>query len=364
MVNVSALDALPTPEAVADDLEKIVSHLSRYKDLTLAALRSLPSVAAWRAGRDGLTERERSNLAIVASISAAVGRFLHDPSKQALEELFTFHRPDTDLGVRQEAAGDHLGITADAMRKGRQKGLLRDLADELFRGEMAWCLDQVAVTASASAWYRVLEWERSLTVDPKKPTRQVWETRILLRCCTSAHPIYTTVQKWTGSGREDAKTVRILSGPQDEGDPFKHRLIAVRPEQRSVDAFTLYVFDLGHLVSPGQEVELRYRQVLTDEAGTLEPSIGFSTMIHPEARLVRLRASVPGVQEADAYVYDAPRSSAMLLDGSPTAQTYALPNHADQEPVKIGRDSEGYVTFKVTDDVPGRRYEIWWGPLS
>jgi hypothetical protein len=366
MTNASTLDALPTPEAVADDLEKIVSNLGRYKNLTLAALRSLPSIRAWGVGRDGFTERERSNLAIVAAISSAVDRFLHDPGKQALEELFTFQHPGTDLGARQDAAGVHLGITGDGMRKGRQKALLRDLGDELFRGEVAWCLDQVAATADAQAgtWYRVLEWERSLTVDPKKPTRQVWDTRILLRCRTPAHPIYTTVQKWTGQETEDAKTVTILSGPQDKDDPFRHRLLAVRPEQRAVDAFTLYVFDLGHLVVPDQEIELRYRQVLTDAAGTSKPMVGFSTLIHPEARLVRLRASVPEIDEADVYVFRVPGNSAVPLDGGPTAQTYRLPSYSDQAPQKIKRGNDGYLTYEIAENVPGGRYELWWGSLT
>lgn len=365
------LDFLPSAEAVADDLDNVVVRLDRYKSLTLPSLRALPSVRGWRTSDPRASERERSNLAIVATVYGAIDR-LEDSRRTALEELFTFEDLGADLGDRQEAAGRHLGIGADAMRKSRQRILMRELAEEIYRGELAWCLDQLTamIHNPSGTWYRILEIERTLVIDPRRPERQEWTARYVLRSCAPAHPIVVIPQGWSGSGSEEPGDLTVLSGQapmhraiDPEDDIFTHRFLRARPIQHGIATYHAYIFDLGLPVPPGQEVELAYHQVLTDDRQTFKPVIGASCIGHPEMRRISMRVSAPNVKSAHAYKI-APTSAVPPWDcaGALPASYAASGRSAGSEDVPRGAD--GFLTYERTSDLTGYRFEMWWGPFE
>ena len=365
------LDFLPSAEAVAEDLENVVVHLARHRSLTLASLRALPSVRGWRTSDPRVSERERSNLAIVATAYRAIDR-LEDSRRTALEELFTFEALGADLGDRQEAAGRHLGIGADAMRKSRQKTLMRELAEEIYRGELAWCLDQLTATIHnpSATWYRILEIERTLVIDPRQPARQEWTARYVLRSRTPAHPIVVIPQGWSGSGTEEPGDLTVLSGQAPtrisadvREDPFAHRFLGARPIQRGIDPYYAYIFDLGLPVPAGQEVELQYRQVLTDHRQTFKPVMGSSCIGHPDIRRIAMRASVPHVKSAHAYKI-APTGSIPPWDSAGALPASYVASGQVVESEDVARGADGLLTYERSADLSGHRFEMWWGPFE
>ncbi len=361
------LDTLPDPPAIADDLERIADNLDRWKSLSLSSLRALPTIRFWAPLPElgELPERQRSNEAIQFAITGATEQFQYEDEDKALDELLDFKHPMRTLGERQEQAAELLSKSAESIRKSLQRKLLEKLANEMFRVELAWCVDQIsAVTRGSELWYRMIEFERTVLIDPDDPRVQLWTTRILLRCKHPAQPIVLVPQGWSGSGEEPGE-LRVLSGPQKDHDPFRHRLLHVRPEHRSPKPFLLYIFDLGHFVGEGRTVELKYEQRLVDVGETFYPMIGLTTAPHPDLELIRFRVSDPDKSSEQATGYEL--KSAGHSEGSEApgvlVHGYNTPCYVlNEQPIQ--RDEDGYFTLEVRHPTHENRYELWWSNAS
>jgi hypothetical protein len=221
-------DAYPTPETLTDDLQKIVRDLDRWPNLPLAALRALPSIHLWNPPQgfdtryDDKSARDRSNLAIRQRIGEATARLAIEADREALSCLFTFNKPKLGVGKRQEGAAGHRETTEGSFRKSGERVLLGELANEMFRGEMAWTTRQLEPVSdlpsalSVNAWCRWVEFERSLEIDEKDIAIQRWTTRIVMRCVKPDHPFFVlpTTMVWRrryGAGKS-YNTVRARGG--------------------------------------------------------------------------------------------------------------------------------------------------------
>lgn len=341
---------LPSPTAVLEDLVRLNENLARWKSIELPALQSLPSVQPPRLGN--LPTTNSDNLAVSAIVRSAADRLPHEPDQRAAAALLDFHKPDRQIGERRDAAAKELGNPGggDSFRKGQERQLLRAIADEIYRGELNWSTDRLEEWQRSPTWFRMLEFERSLFVDPSRPTVQQWTTRIKLKAVASAHPLYVTWADWSGTGPEPGE-VDILSGPKD--GPHRHQLLRVRPASPGLSAMTVYVFDLGTWTARGQELELRYRQELEDRAGTFRAMIGCGTVAHPDIERITLRAKVPDAETAVAFC--------LKLDGTDLpANPYAAAPVAKTMERKIKRDRFGYFHFDLKSPRPSSRYELWW----
>lgn len=369
-------DDLPTPRVLVDDLEKILHDFARYEGLPLLALRALPSVQLWHASRIGrletrnsaefpspLDEQKRSNRAINVRIGEAIARMAIQEEGDALGELFDFGDIKLSLTKRYEAAAKHLGCSAENVRKVLEPKLLVTLADEMFRGELAWALRQLQPVGapsghlSVNAWGRLIELERSVILDEDDPRKQLWTSRLLIRCVKPDQPFWLVSSHWTGSGKMDDvfDNVTTLSGPQDGDARFRHRLLSVRPESDSADAYLLYLWDLGAPVFVGEDVELCWQQKFIDEKGTFKSFIGFGTEVHPELNKLRFRVKASPQSISEARGKQLTVQNGMLV-GSYPSQVARI---AVDEPIKA-RDLEGYFTYEPSEIVTGVRYELWW----
>jgi hypothetical protein len=360
-------DAYPTPETLTDDLEKIVHGLDRWPNLPLAALRALPSVRLWNPppGLDTRYEdksaRDRSNLAILQRIGEAIGRLALEADREALSCLFAFKTPKLGVGQRQKEAAPHRETTAGSFRKSGERILLEELADEMFRGEMAWTTRQLEPVSglanglSVNAWCRWTEFERLVEIGEENLANQRWTTRIVMRCVRPDHPFLVIPQRWSGGGDTEPGKVRILSGPK-EGEPFRHTLLSVRPESEATDTYNLYIWDLGAPVFVGDIVILHYEQTLTDSEGIFQPMIGFGTERHPDLTKVVLGAKIP--EQLASHVY----TKHLVTSRDLSAGSY-VPNVARAvTPSKsIKRDKEGLFSYTPQEVMPSAIYELHWG---
>lgn len=137
-------DVVPTPLEVEADLKQIVHNLKRWEALPLRALRALPSVRFWipppaeQAHPEEQSVRAVSNAAIRQRIEEAIARTALKEDQKTLASLFTFADPANKVKVRHEAAAKHQGVTTETFRKYSEPKLLRQFAEELFRGELEW----------------------------------------------------------------------------------------------------------------------------------------------------------------------------------------------------------------------------------
>jgi len=360
-------DAYPTPETLTDDLQKIVHGLDRWPNLPLAAMRVLPSVRLWNppqgldARYDDKSARDRSNLAIRQRVGEAIGRLALEADQEALSCLFTFNTPKLGVGQRQEKAAAHREATTGSFRKSGERILLGELADEMFRGEMAWTMRQLEPVSdlpnglSINAWCRWIEFERSVEIDEQHFAIQRWTTRIVMRVVKPDHPFLVVPQLWSGGGDTEPGKVTILSGPT-EGEPFQHALLCVRPESEATDAYNLYAWDLGAPVFVGDTVTLHYKQTLTDSDGVFQPIIGFGTERHPELTKIMLRAKIPERLAPHAY------TKHLMISSDLSASSYVPSVARAITPSKsVKRDEEGFFTYTPQEVVPSTIYELHWG---
>ena len=341
---------IPSPTAVFDDLVRLNENLTRWQSIELPALQSLPSVQPPMVGNTPASNGD--NLSVSGLVRVAAGQLAHRPDRKAAAALLDFGKPNRPIGERRDAAAEALGSPGggDSFRKGQERQLLRALADEIYRGELTWSMARLEEFQRSPTWFRLIEFERSLFVDPANPGKQEWTTRIKLRAAASAHPLYVTWADWSGTGSEPGN-VKILSGPKD--GPHRHQLLRVRPAAPGLSAMTVYVFDLGTWTARGQEVELRYRQELEDLAGTFRAMIGCGTVAHPDIERITLRANVPDVKAAVGF--------GLQLDGTDLpANPYAAAPIAKTMEREVARDRSGYFHLDVKNPRPSSRYELWW----
>jgi hypothetical protein len=149
--------------------------------------------------------------------------------------------------------------------------------------------------------------------------------------------------------------VTIRSGP-GEGEPFRHSLLCVRPESESIDAYNLYVWDLGAPVFVGDTVILHYEQVLTDSDGVFQPLIGVGTERHPELTKIVLQAKVPTSLTSRGYTKHL-TVNRDISAGSyvPSVARAATPSQS------VTRDKDGFFSYVPQKVVPGTTYELHWG---
>ncbi len=364
-------NALPTPMVLASDLERVVHGLDRYQGLELLALRALPSVQLWQPSSsrprlqttsgievDALTQRGTSNLALRVRICEAIGRIPLTKESDALTALFSFENPKLGIGERQTSAAKALGISQNGVKKGREEKLLHTLADEMFRGELAWAISQFQPTGvpqgiyPVNPWFELQAFHRSVVIDKDAPHEQTWTTHNIGRAIMPAQPYLVTPVNWSGTGKEPGE-LSILSGPQDEADPFKHKLLDVRPESASLYAWNLYIWDLRSPVFAGDEVDLHWQQKLIDLGATFLPYVGVATDSYPALKKISLRAKVPATRAWGKQ----------LINESGFAQSpYSSPiARSDGSPVvKLERDKEGYFTYEPQEILPGMTYELRW----
>jgi hypothetical protein len=285
-----------------------------------------------------------------------------DPDRRALAGLFAFIDPTLSVKDRQEAAICKLDVKIDSFRHGGERKLLRDLADEMFRGELGWTSAQIEATraehgvATLNRWCDELEFHRSVVFSETDSGEQTWATEIVLRCVRPEIPIFVAPQKWSGSGTEETiDTVEVLSG-QVESKPAKlrHRLLTIRPESDAGSGYTLYIWDLGEALRVGAEQTLSYTQRLRDSgSGTFQRFIGVGTAPHRQMRRIRLQAKAPDAHKAYIKTLELRTEVTVGAYSSQVAtQVGAL--------IPVDRDPEGFFTADITDITHGLSYELHW----
>jgi hypothetical protein len=365
-------DLLPTHDLLAEDLWTIVHGLSKWEAQPLLALRSLPSIrfsvvdGHFAVVGDGNVETKQgvpSNHIIPLRIDDAVGRIAEDKKRRALRALLAFTNPGTSVKERQEAAANKLGVKYETFRKG-ERSLLLELASEMFRGELAWAIYQFQPASSRepwsiNSWCQLLEFERSVVIDPKDVRRQTWTTRILLRCVKHDLPFYVTSQRWSGSGGDDSSKepgkITVLSKSQDGRSPAV--LCAIRPESDSQAAYNFYLWDLGGAPRVvGEEIEHEWQQELVDKDGSFMPYIGFETEVYPQLRKLRLRVKLSADVSAKVYAKRLTVRSGATANSYTTRVTEPLGT-----PIEVTTpDADGYFTYEPDELTSGPLYELWW----
>ena len=213
------LDDLPHPDDVAADLALLVHSLERFPALRLLGLDALPSVRDWRPpGRSKQhSEQERRALAIEYVITDVIE--VHPHSEAPRLGLLTFGDRERPMKDRQEDAAEALGLkSGDSFRKSRESGLLRALADNIYRHELLHSVrryDSIRDSARMGAtWWRTVELDWAVTVTAERPNEQLWQFRHILHCMTSVSlPMFVIILPWTGTGPHRPETVKAISGP-------------------------------------------------------------------------------------------------------------------------------------------------------
>lgn len=363
------LDDLPTPVDVASDLMTLVHSLKRFRVLRLPYLEALPSVRSWRplgqseqhSGADWRT------LAIESCLGDVLQALPQDTERLALEKLITLGDLDRDLKDRQDDAAAVLGASdGDSFRKSREKLLLEAFAVQVYRHELLSVVHAYKSLLDpyrmGTSWWRTLEEERAVTITAERPSEQLWEYRNLLRCMVPvAQPIYIALLPWTGSGPHKIDTVTVLSGPQrdDSFVEFSHRLLSIRRETPSARMGAMaYIWDLGVPLGVGDEVEIRFTQILVDHESTFRPHIGLFTREDTITRRICLRACVPPDMAVN------PRGE---MNRTPDwHRLYQIPQREWSPPVEMirfdGPDSDGFFVYEPASILPGHDYTLSFGP--
>jgi hypothetical protein len=353
---------LPTPESLAEDLEKIVHHLDEWESLTLLALRALPSVRFAAVDDYGVA---RTNFVIPRRIDDAIHRLADERTRRALENLLDFGNPDSGVGVRLAASAEALEKKYETFRKGGERPYLARLASEIMRGELAWATQQVESPDdrmdrwTVNAWCEMRGWERTLIIDDGDPRKQTWTTRMTMRCVKHDIPYYVTSQRWSGGGNDlsSQEPGELAMLPTREEDRFNPEFIECRPASHTQPAVNLYLWFLGGPREVGSSVELHWQQILIDKREKFVPYCGLSTDNFPNLERLCLRVKLPSRLASEVVVK---RFAPQL--GGPITSYSGVSTVPVGDPIVISeRDADGFFTFAPPQVKSPYIYEMWWG---
>jgi len=149
-----SVDTSPTPKDLADDLKQIVHQLERWERLPLPSLRALPSIRLWTPPSPGVAAHYAGapNRAICAAITQRIMEAIEavelQEDRESLTSILTFDEPKLTLKERHEKAAKQRDVGTESFRTSSERVLLRELAEEIVRGEFMWTANEIATLRS------------------------------------------------------------------------------------------------------------------------------------------------------------------------------------------------------------------------
>jgi hypothetical protein len=355
------LSDLPLADELTDDLLKLYRALDQLQRLRLSHIESLPSVAAFKPGQPVADDIHRS-LALEFLVSDAIQRYPEGGEKTALEALYTFGEPNTPIGEREENAADALEVASGvSFRRGRNRVLVRSLADEILRYEFYRALSRYETLLNPSmlgaSWARMVERDWAVRIDDSGV--QHWEFRERLLCVAPVlHPVFICILDWTGTGEHAPETVSVLSGPDPDqpSEGLPHQLLAIRPTEPGATQGAVYIFDLGSPIAADDEVELHFTQRLVDLQGSFVPVIKSHTRHDTIVRHLAFRATLPSGLALNPRGEMAPKRFLPHGDGA-VGRQWTPPESV----IHIEPDIHGQYSYEISNPSPNHEFALWWG---